>query len=154
MGMFDYVYCEIPLEVLGLAPEKEFQTKDFECVMNKYIISQDGRLMRSWYGWAEKKLLEPTDVNYHGWFDFYGGDFEPTDDGERYHSYDYAAKFTDGQLQVIEYKGDHWAGSNVISMERWLEKEGFGDSDDETRPTGEPASPSEPGEDETIGDSP
>lgn len=42
MGMFDYLKCEMPLE--GNDTTLEFQTKDFDCSLDKIVIGKDGLL--------------------------------------------------------------------------------------------------------------
>jgi hypothetical protein len=54
MGMFDNLICKYPLP----RPEMqtcEFQTKDLECVLDSYEITEDGRLVRhEWdYEWQD-----------------------------------------------------------------------------------------------------
>lgn len=83
MGMFDSVRCERELPGQPKPPTKAWlQTKDFCCALDTYTITADG------------KLIGPDgQVDFHGMMDF--GAFE--DDI----SYDYRAKFTDGQLVEI-----------------------------------------------------
>lgn len=98
MGMFNYVIYK----------DKEYQTKDFECLMNKYKIEND-RLYK------EKGHLELIpedkrshkfhfsqwihegweDMNYHGWLNFYDYDIK-----EKIFT-EYNVKFTDGNLVSI-----------------------------------------------------
>lgn len=129
MGMFDSVYCDLELQVLGHVPEMEFQTKDFDCLMDWYYITAEGRLMMeagTWFSETKKRDFHKHDMKYHGIFDFYGSKWEDDANGkERLHSFDYSAKFTDGQLVFIEYKGDHWSGDNVVGGPRWY-KENYG----------------------------
>lgn len=77
---------------------RNFQTKDFACEMDKYLI-EDGRLLRREWHWEppypsedRKSVEDPNrDINFHGFVNFYtnndGGEWE-----------EYNAKFTDGQL--------------------------------------------------------
>ena len=122
MGMYDNVYCEYPL------PEKQvqaavFQTKDFDnnC-MDKYVISEGGRLYFCNYeiktvpederplckykakedrtewdkfcGMIEQDWKSRKDMNYHGIVNFYISQKEEW--------FEYNAKFTNGQLETIE----------------------------------------------------
>ena len=100
MGMFDDVLCEQPLPD---GYEGEFQSKDFECLLDTYKISAEGRLLRREYEWVEaddaplgirKERRGWTDTEYHGTFRFY--DYA---DDKSWHEYE--AKFTDGQLVEI-----------------------------------------------------
>jgi len=42
MGLFDTVYCEYPLPE-GADGTRPFQTKDFECLLDTYLITEEGR---------------------------------------------------------------------------------------------------------------
>jgi hypothetical protein len=47
MGMFDYIICRYPLP--GKPPsfidaDHQFQTKDFDCYLDLYIVSETGKL--------------------------------------------------------------------------------------------------------------
>ncbi len=80
MGMFDNLeFEEQPPEL----PEKNWwQTKDFDCVMDSYLVTKDGNLLRRG---------EP--VNFHGMVYIIGGE-----------AFDYprfSLKFTDGKLMEI-----------------------------------------------------
>jgi hypothetical protein len=44
MGMFDNIKCEYKLPIDGLQDEI-FQTKDFECLLDTYTITKDGKLI-------------------------------------------------------------------------------------------------------------
>lgn len=91
MGLFDDVRCDVPLPD-GFEGGRwgQFQTKTFpEPYMEKYTITREGRLLHQ-----PSLKHEPTDTNYHGILNFYGGDTE----GEWR---EYNAKFTDGQLVDI-----------------------------------------------------
>ena len=99
MGMFDTIHCKYPLPDLTSSNyEKDFQTKDFECVLDNYTITEKGRLIlhdciyeevpeeeRQYYGTPEwekdefYKLVgciktvptEDIDMNYNGQLNFY-----------------------------------------------------------------------------------
>lgn len=87
MGMFDDIICEAPLpEIPGVPhPGDSFQSKDFDCELNRYTITADGKLVGA-----------NGPIDFHGWLDFYHFDTK-TDMW-----WNYRAKFTDGQLQKIE----------------------------------------------------
>ena len=107
MGMFDSLHCDYPLgdeRVQG----HEFQTKDLECLMESYRITEDGRLLyrqREWervfepdgVGWFPEEVgHEWVDTNYHGILNFYT---HYRDEEKMEHvSVDFYAKFTDGKL--------------------------------------------------------
>ena len=64
MGLFDTVRCEYPLPDpahQGL----EFQTKDFDCLLDEYLITRDGRLVQR-AGRGEKGLALDVERPYHG----------------------------------------------------------------------------------------
>ena len=98
MGLFDYVRCDIPLPDGKPTPRDLFQTKDFECpYMEHYVITAARRLVKLkalYSGPAWMSTPEDTDLNWHGWLNFYGG--LPGEWRE------FNAKFTDGQLVEIQ----------------------------------------------------
>jgi hypothetical protein len=62
MGMFDSIRCDyplpLPLEVVDKLPdiyEKEFQTKDFENLLDYYILTEEGELLfhKKKYEWRD-----------------------------------------------------------------------------------------------------
>ena len=96
MGMFDFLYCDMPLPD-GFKPEgkKGFQTKDLGNYLETYRITESGRLV------LEKSLCDDDigDKAYHGYITFYGIDGE-WEDGHWIWK-EYKAKFTDGQCVDI-----------------------------------------------------
>ena len=128
MGMFYYLTCEYPLP----DPEAQrlrFQTKSLECLLDRYTITADGRLIlhqvryeavpeaeRPCWGtpdWEKpfRKLLGSLravqvgnrDTQYHGDIRFYEH-VERQDGGREW--FEFAARFTDGQLQWIRRVDD------------------------------------------------
>lgn len=111
MGLFDRIYCEIPLPD-GFTGE--MQTKDFACVLHSLLIRADGRLMIEDCDWEEVPLEERSnpkrrflgkfrpinkrwrDLDFHGDFCFYGSGEA---DGEWH---EYIARFTHGTLESIK----------------------------------------------------
>ena len=117
MGMFNYLKCNrvMPDGVNG--KEHEFQTKDFECSMVEYEISDDGRMLQPiWHSEEVPKEKRPYpnddgflglcgsmktvvekmhDMNFHGIVYFY------TSTGPNHDWHSYNAKFTEGQLVEI-----------------------------------------------------
>jgi hypothetical protein len=98
MGMFNYV----------LYKGKEYQSKDFECLMTTYKIENDrlyeekGHLElipedRRSHPWHISQWIHEgwEDMNYHGWLNFYDYDTDTNI------STDYNAKFTDGELVSV-----------------------------------------------------
>lgn len=127
MGMFDTIECNYPLpiskELLDVEEldiyEVELQTKSFNNLMERYIISENGELFlfKNQYKWVDddscflKGYMEETSSdlvkqNFHGIINFYfyesyvrrksGNVKEFTVSG------DYEAKFNDGMLVSIE----------------------------------------------------
>lgn len=103
MGMFDYLYVRYPLE----DPEHnklEFQTKDLECTLSRYLIDEHG------YLWLERchyrfhmpgeepdpRPLPPPvveQVPFHGDLEFYNGRCQ----GDVL----YMARFINGKLEKV-----------------------------------------------------
>ncbi len=91
--MFDDVTCHYPLP--DGKPSEPFQTKTFdEPYLEHYTITAHGRLLRDqpWWTCEKGEPRDPTDVNFHGILNFYGGETE-------WREFD--AKFTDGQLVSV-----------------------------------------------------
>ena len=100
VGMFNYVIYK----------GQEYQTKDFDCLLTKYKISDEGRLLEeegglelipeekrtSKFGFAEWIHKGWKDTNYHGMLNFYSYS------GVKETSIEYLAKFTDGTLVEIK----------------------------------------------------
>lgn len=106
MGMFDYVNCEYPLPgepVLESA--RQFQTKDLECALDTYTITEDGQL--EVLRWREGGDVAETLEHFTGEIVFYGSNWaasgpgQYTSDGNDLYSYEFKAVFTDGKLQSL-----------------------------------------------------
>ena len=108
MGMYDEVICNYPLP--DDPPEwirnATFQTKDFDNVLEGYVITQEGRLIRQCkeyeYVKDEEALLGgylrtikawEEDTEYHGDMVFYTGNV--------------TARYQDGSYRLQEGTGDH-----------------------------------------------
>ena len=120
MGMYDYLICEMPLPAQPLAPQsRAFQTKDLECLLERYTITAAGRLIHHAIRYEEVPLSErpypefsfigcvraistgDIDTNFHGMLEFH------TYDSLTKESWSYEAKFTDGQcidIRCLEYE--------------------------------------------------
>jgi len=125
MGMFDEIKCECELPD-SISNDTIFQTKSLECLLERYTITSDGRLIhhqvryetvseeeRPYYGkpeWEKSdfthligsvKSVAVGDVEapFHGDLVFYTsiGSREAGD----YEWLEYKARFTDGKLQWI-----------------------------------------------------
>jgi len=98
MGLFDTVRCEYPL------PEPahqrlEFQTKDLDCLLDEYLITRDGRLVRR-AGRAEKGLARDMEWPYHGDVRIYRTN--PKNDRE---FIEYVVRFSNGRVEWIRRPG-------------------------------------------------
>lgn len=127
MGMFDNIECNYPLpvskELLDVEEfnifEVEFQTKSLENLLELYIITEEGELVRrkaqydwkdddSYFlkGYMEKISEQDIKENFHGILEFYCYESYLRDIGGKKEeitvSVDYEAKFFDGKLVSIE----------------------------------------------------
>lgn len=103
MGMFDYVRCDwLPLADGHDAykyQDAPFQTKDFECNLDLYHITEDGRLLK--YKWVSDdngdyngRTLD-TAFEFNGVFDFYD-------------RRDWKAQFLNGCLIAVWPRDQYW----------------------------------------------
>lgn len=123
MGMFDSIKCEYPLPLPeGVDKLKfdiknvDFQTKDFENLLETYTIRENGELYRThqtykWVdddnhflkGYMDVVTSEEKKENYHGMLNFYCYEDIEQDDGTYINvTIDYIAKFTDGNLVEVK----------------------------------------------------
>jgi len=52
--MFDTLYCKYPLPYVdGITIDTEFQTKDFDNALDKYIITEEGKLLQITHRYEE-----------------------------------------------------------------------------------------------------
>jgi len=125
MGMFDSIKVDyplpLPLEVIDILPDvydQEFQTKDFENLLEGYILNEDGELLRiqKEYEWKDDDSAflkgymdvvneEIVSSSYHGIVNFYCYETvheDPASDKAKDVLIDYCAKFTNGKLENIE----------------------------------------------------
>ena len=93
MGMYDDIWCRRVLPDGLDGKEHTFQTKDLECNLWKYEITDDGRLLC--HIWQEDNSYISNEIkDYHGYITFYHGVRKGVD--MEWH--EYVAKFTDGKL--------------------------------------------------------
>lgn len=86
MGMFDDIRCDAELPEIGPDPGTRcFQTKDRECLLDKYVITADGRL-----------TLDGDRVSFHGMLHFHHYDSKNDT------WWEWVAKFTDDALVEIK----------------------------------------------------
>ena len=127
MGMFDYIYIDFPLPIedyilskyksliIKSIGEDGFQTKDLDCVLANYYISNDGILyMEELSDFEDEKPRPKIKEYYHGHMKVYTGVYIDDTNLEDWHgiqvrmfgsSYknnliniEYDLKFTDGLL--------------------------------------------------------
>jgi hypothetical protein len=122
MGMFDTLKCKYPMpHGYEFLQNEEFQTKDFDNVLDKYTITKEGGLVhhnyvwdfvpeeeRPFYGkpeWDTNPLFRTMgslktihvgdkEMDFHGYIRFYTS----IKDKDGYKFYELQAKFTDGKL--------------------------------------------------------
>ena len=106
MGMFDTIYCDMPLPDGYESRLNGFQTKDFDCEMARYRIKASGSLVKETYGvFNSEPMLTGTVIPFHGIIRFYDYDQQSCDPKFLYdqqHWHEYNAKFTDGKCVGIE----------------------------------------------------
>jgi len=71
MGLFDTIYCKYPLPIPNLEKE-DFQTKDLDCSMDTYEISEEGKLYKIIKNYKERKkpdMLKWGSEEYFKWLD-------------------------------------------------------------------------------------
>jgi len=117
--MFDTLYCKVLLPAGSpFDSTYPFQTKDLECVMNTYVIEEDGRLMVKAGYYEDIPLAERPYPNADDWKKLIGSmrfvetGWEPVDVHQRvvfYGNtngvwYDYEATFTHGRLESLVLK--------------------------------------------------
>jgi hypothetical protein len=107
MGMYDSIYTNYRLPNIEISKdftlvfnagnvkhfgyETEFQTKDLDCILDRYLISSHGRLLVNERGVNK-------DTNFHGRISFYTTVKHPLGGG---YFIEYHAKFTDGNLVEV-----------------------------------------------------
>ena len=114
MGMYDEIKCDYPLPDAHMQ-NRTFQTKSFDCLLDRYTISDEGRLIHNTHtleltpedklpypdtpfiGMYTRVETGPVDTEYHGDVFFYDWDDRSNSD-----LIEYQARFTDGQLQWIK----------------------------------------------------
>ena len=123
MGMFDTITCEMPLPEPKPPDGLWWQTKDFECEMARYTITEDGRLIYHSFHYEstpQEKLPYPdaepgsfksicgiltvvsdgdVEMPHHGDVRFYSSD----DHGGWW---EYLARFTEGRCVRIDLVGE------------------------------------------------
>lgn len=103
MGMFDRVDIKFDIpEFPGTAEDKnDFQTKEFDCNLDKYEIDENGRLFKYDWAWVNEEV---KDLDYKIPVDFTGDIFVIGDYGE---------KLNNGWGKSIEYR--IWFRGGIIS---------------------------------------
>lgn len=148
MGMFDSIRCDyplpLPLEVVDKLPdiyEKEFQTKDFENLLDYYIITEEGEILfhKKKYEWRDDdssflkgymEVIEEEIIPYpfHGLLNFYSYETVYSDISKLSGydiSVDYIAKFNNGRLdsiEVLEYKVED-ATKRLVELDQFFKRQ-------------------------------
>ncbi len=94
MGLFDTVRCKYPLPNPA-HQDMEFQTKDLDCLLHRYTITCDGKLMRHPYS-GGKGPERDVEWPIHGDIRMYGSD--PKNKKE---FVEYTVRFTHGCVESI-----------------------------------------------------
>jgi hypothetical protein len=125
IGMFDSIQCNyplpLPLEIVDHLPniyDLEFQTKDFDNLLDEYILNEDGTLslIKKQYQWKDDDNAflkgymdivseEIVSSSFHGVVNFYCYETVEEDlekNKAKDITIDYLAKFTDGKIDFIE----------------------------------------------------
>lgn len=98
MGMFDDVECLYPLPGFPEGARRWFQTKDFDCQLGRYRITEAGELFcvaASVEEWEHGDLPAPVRLDYTGEVRFYT-------DGDGADWYEYVALFAGGRMIRVE----------------------------------------------------
>jgi hypothetical protein len=110
MGMFDTVTCHYPIE--GMGGPFDFQTKQFDCCMDHYTITAEGRLIHHQVAW---KPVPESQRPYYGKPEWEQGGIwrsigsittiPAADVDTNFHGdielRDFTLRFTDGQVSKI-----------------------------------------------------
>lgn len=100
--MFDTLYIN-PDKLPISDEEKEFlkkykanydwQTKSLDSILATYEITDEGKLFLIKAGWLEEEPINPKEIPFHGFMNFYGTVNEKW--------YIFYVKFTDGKVEAI-----------------------------------------------------
>lgn len=100
MGLFDYVVCKYPLpnSPSGVIQNADFQTKDLDCTMNRFVLTADGVLTND-----EGHLVTVTvDLNIYCSNVVASGPGTYTANGEDEEWAEYNIHLFDGRVQSID----------------------------------------------------
>lgn len=131
MGLFDTIHCKYPLPNPG-HQDMEFQTKGLDCLLYRYTITSDGKLIRHPHS-GGKGLDRDVEWPIHGDILMYGSD--PKNQKE---FVEYKVRFTHGRVESIrrydesERLVDELPAEDKPPTRNGAETEGSGQSD---RPT-------------------
>lgn len=96
MGLFDTIYCQYPLPN-PRHQDLDFQTKDLECLLDTYTITQEGwSVQHAKRGWGAERQVRDVEWPLHGDLRFYTSvkTEEPS-------WIEYVARFTHGRVEWI-----------------------------------------------------
>ena len=96
MGMFDDIEVHCPLP--GDCPFSWFQTKSLDLSLSRFMITEDGRLMRGIWPWKDGKYAP---LGFTGAVTFYGDnqdDIGVPEEQPPYEWWEYTALFEHGKM--------------------------------------------------------
>ena len=110
MGMYDSFFISYPLPIEKWVPKeyKEaalytfaadgFQTKDLECCLESYYISNDGHIFKDTFDFESSKILERNPIYFHGHIKIYSPVYLEENRNGKFLWFSYDLKFTDSLL--------------------------------------------------------
>ena len=110
MGMFDWLTCEYELPDEEMQGEESWQTKDFDCLMDRYVIKADGSLwiQPSRIADSSNKDISERQLDWTCTFRFYGYGSTVKE------WYEYEVVFVDGQLRSLERATEHFKHPDIL----------------------------------------
>jgi len=94
MGMFDDIQCDHYLPEEPTDGRRDFQSKDLDCLLDNYLITKGGRLVK-----RIGKSGAFVDTDYHGVLNFYTHTNAPG--GRGFEWWEFNAEFVRGRLVKI-----------------------------------------------------
>lgn len=113
MGMYDNFFIDYPLPIESWVPAKYkshilyafsaegFQSKDLDCVLKSYFISNDGHIFEDEFDFADKNPINRKRIYFHGHIRVYCPVYISDDDSRNIENmiwFEYDLKFTDSLL--------------------------------------------------------
>lgn len=110
MGMYDSFLIDFPLPIEDWVPKEYrdaalytfaadgFQSKDLECVLFSYYISNDGHIFKDHFDFESSRILERENIYFHGHIKVYCPVFLDDNRSSKMLWFSYDLKFTDSLL--------------------------------------------------------